>query len=357
MVTAFAAIAPLCLVGVALTAASWWEGLIIASGLLVVIGVLRKWSVDGYPRSVVLALGFTGVNWLVGALVTSSPLNFVPFALIGALLLARLPGRQPVWITLFALGNALLGATALLTHPPTWALAGSYVGLPFAGTLFVAGVIVASEQAWLVVHRLERAQETEAELAIARERVRFAGDLHDIQGHSLHVIKLKTAHARTMVRTDPDGADAELAEIRTLVDEAIGKTRELAYARHVLNLAGELENARRICEAAGISVEVRTDGAAGTGGTADPSGHPLLAQVLREATTNLLRHARPTTVTITVSPGRLEVANDGVDPGRDAAPDLRGLARLRDRIERAGGALRITPAPGRFALLVEVGDR
>ncbi|MBP2371700.1 sensor histidine kinase [Pseudonocardia parietis] len=285
MTGAVAAIAPLCIVGVALTATSWWEGLIIATGLLLALGVLRELNLDGYPRRAVFALMFTGANWLVGALTTSSPINFVPFALVGVLLLARLPNRKLLSVVAFSLGVALMGATALLTHPPAWSLASAYVVLPAVGTLFVACVIIASEQAWLIVRRLKRAQGTEAELATARERVRFAGDLHDIQGHSLHVIKLKTAHAQTMVRTDPDRADAELVEIRQLVDDAIAKTRELAYARHELNLATELENATRICEATGIAVEAHHD----PGDRA--VAHPLLAQVLREATTNLLRHA------------------------------------------------------------------
>lgn len=346
LLTSLAAIAPLCIIGVVLTAASWWEGLIIATGLVLTLGVLREWSVEGYPRRAIFALMFTGANWLVGALAATSPVNFVPFALVGSLLLARL-GRQLLpWVIAFSLGVALLGATALLTHPPAWLLAGTYIVLPALGTLFVAGVIIASEQAWLVVRRLERAHETEAELAIARERVRFAGDLHDIQGHSMHVIKLRTARAQTMVRADPDGADAELVEIRRLADDAIAKTRELAYARHELNLATELENAKRICEAAGITVEAHHD--AGNGSSA----HPLLAQVLREATTNLLRHAHPTTVSIAASPTRVQVTNDGVTTER--LPDLRGLARLRERLETAGGTLEITRTPGAFTVAADV---
>ncbi|MCX2731736.1 histidine kinase [Saccharopolyspora sp. NFXS83] len=346
MLTAVSAIAPLCVVGVVLTATSWWEALIVAVGLLLTLGVLKEWSLDGYPRRAVFALMFTGANWLVGALTTSSPINFVPFSLVGALLLARLRSRRLLFIGAFASGVAVLGSTSLVTHAPTWPLAGAYLGLPVIGTLFIVGVIITSEQAWLIARRLERAQETEAELAIARERVRFAGDLHDIQGHSLHVIKLKTAHAQTLVRTDLDRADVELVEIRRLVDDAIAGTRELAYARHELNLATELENAKRICEAAGIAVEVHHN----AGGRS--LAHPLLAQVLREATTNLLRHAQPETVSITASKTRVEIANDGVTAEPDS--DLRGLARLRGRLESAGGTLRITRTPEVFALTADL---
>ncbi|MEV1243881.1 hypothetical protein ACIBO2_12705 [Nonomuraea sp. NPDC050022] len=108
----------------------------------------------------------------------------------------------------------------------------------------------------------------------------------------------------------------------------------------------ELENAKRLCEAAGITVEARLDDGTGT------SAHPLLAHVLREATTNLLRHVRPTIVTITASPGAVEVSNDGVIDA--AGSPLRGLARLRERVESAGGTLRIEWPPGRFVVTARI---
>jgi two-component system sensor histidine kinase DesK len=343
MVTAVAAIAPLSVLGVALTAASWWEGVTMAVGYLLTLGVLREWSLDGYPRRAILALMFTAAAWIIGALTASSPISFVPLSLVGALLIVRTKGWR-LWIVAFALGVAAIGASSFVFHPATWALAAAYLAIPVVGTLFVTGVILASEQAWQAVRRLERAKETEAELAVARERIRFAGDLHDIQGQSLHVIKLKAALARRVVRTDPDRAEAELGEIRRLADETITGTRALAYARHELNLVAELENAKRLCEAAGIAVEVRVEGGSGA-----PA---LLAQALREATTNLLRHARPTTVTITASESVVEVANDGVIDAADTP--LRGLARLRERVEGAGGELRIERQPGRFLVAARI---
>lgn len=345
MVTAVAAIAPLSVLGVVLTATSWWEGLTMAVGFLSALGVLREWSLDGYPRQALFALMFTTAAWIIGALTTSSPIGFVPVSLVGALLLARTKGWK-LWIVAFALGVAAIGASSFFFHPATWELAAAYLVTPAVGTLFIAGVILVSEQAWLVVRRIERAKETEAELAVAHERMRFAGDLHDIQGHSLHVIKLKAALARRMVRADPDRAEAEIGEIRRLADETITETRALAYARYELNLAAELENAKRLCEAAGIAVEARLDDGTGT------SAHPLLAHVLREATTNLLRHARPTIVTITASPGAVEVTNDGVIDA--AGSSLRGLARLRERVESAGGRLRIERPPGRFVVAARI---
>lgn len=345
MVTAVAAIAPLSVLGVALTATSWWEGVTMAIGYLLTLGILREWSLDGYPRRAIFALMFTAAAWIIGALTAASPISFVPLSLVGALLIVRAKGWR-LWIVAFALGVAAIGASSFVFHPATWELAARYLLIPTLGTLFIAGVILASEQAWHLVRRLERAKETEAELAVTRERMRFAGDLHDIQGHSLHVIKLKAVLARRMVHVDPDRADAELDEIRRLADETITETRMLAYARHELNLVAEVENAKRLAEAAGIAVDVRLERGAGT------SAHPLLAQVLREATTNLLRHAHPTIVTIAAAPGVVEVANDGVIDADDAP--LRGLARLRERVESAGGTLHIERSPGRFVVAARI---
>ncbi|MGV8858688.1 histidine kinase [Rhodoglobus sp.] len=314
-------------------------------GFLVTLALLRKWSLDGYPRQAILALMFTTAAWIVGALTASSPIGFVPMALIGALLLAR-TRRWRLWICAFALAVTAIGASSFLFHPASWVLAAQYLALPAVGTLFIVAVILLSEQAWQVVRRLERAQETEAELAVTRERIRFAGDLHDIQGHSLHVIKLKAALGGRVVHSDPDRADVEFSEIRRLVNETIAETRALTYARYELNLVAELENTKRLVEAAGVVVEVTFDNASGS------AAHPLLAQVLREATTNLLRHARPTFVTITASPKSVVVTNDGaVDTGDST---LRGIARLRDRVEGAGGALCVERSSGKFVVSARI---
>lgn len=345
MITAIAAIAPLSVIGVALTATSWWEGVTMALGYLLTFGVLREWSLDGYPRRAVLALMVTAVAWVIGALSTTSPVSFVPLSLVGALLIVRVR-RWKLLMTTFAVGVAAIGALAFAFHPATGDLMLSYLAIPLAGTFFIAGVILVSEQAWRLVRRLDRARETEAELAVARERVRFASDLHDIQGQSLHVIKLKATLAGRVMRGDPERAEEELGEIRRLADVSITQTRELAYARHELNLVAELENAGRLCEAAGIDVEVHAERGI------DVSTNPLLAQVLREATTNLLRHARPASVTITASRAEVEVINDGV--ADSAESPLRGLARLRERVESAGGVLRIEQSPGRFLVAARI---
>ena len=341
MLTATIALAPVCTLGVVLTATSWWEALVLAAGNLAVLGVLNQWSLDAYPRRALAAFVFCLASWLLCALTASTPLGFFAAAVVGGLLLARLTHRRLMATSVLVLGMTVLGAAVFLTHSISRERIDLFILLPALGTLFIVGVITASEQSWLMVRRVTHAKEIETELSLAQERARFAGDLHDIQGHTLHVIKLKAAVAQS----DPLRADAELADIRRLIDDTIAKTRELAYAQHEIRLDTELENARRLCEAAGIAVTLRLDGTLST-------AHPLLAHVLREATTNLLRHATPSTVTITASASRVTVANDGVP--QQQTRDLRGLARLGERIRGAGGALHIDRAPGEFAVGAEL---
>src|SRR5690606_16260171 len=119
---------------------SWWEGMTMAVGYLLALGILRQWSLDGYPRRAIVALAFTAAAWIVGALSAASPISFVPLSLVGALLLVR-ARRRMLWIMAFASAVAAIGASAFIFHRPSWLLATMYLLIPFVGTLFIAGVI------------------------------------------------------------------------------------------------------------------------------------------------------------------------------------------------------------------------
>jgi two-component system sensor histidine kinase DesK len=284
-------------------------------------------------------------------------------SVVGTVVVLRLP-RPQRWAAGLGLAALVLGVVAVkvalapesvleaLREYAVGSLSVAVVGVVFAGlNHLVAGLI----------GELERARERDAELAVARERVRFAGDLHDIQGHTLHVVKLKVALARKLVHSDTDQVERELDEVYELVGDTIAETKELAYAQRRLNLSAELENAKNLFEAAGISVSVdreppdsggggRTGGgtAAGTGGgdRAGAAAAELLGQVLRETTTNILRHAQAGQVWITLSGTGITIVNDGAHGG--PAPELSGLSALRERVEREGGALRVEREDGRF---------
>lgn len=349
MGSAILAIAPLSVIGVVLTTTSWWETLFIALTLVFTTTVLKEWSLDGYTPRIVFLLLITGAGFVYGAFMAHSPISFMPFSLVGALLLMRVGRQRMTAVLLFAAGTGALGATALVANPITVALVVSFIVVPAVGTLYIAAVVFAGEQAWLLLREAERAKEVEAALAVAEERARFAADLHDIQGQSLHVIKLKAALARRLLTDDPARAAEELTAIRTMVDDTVATTRELTSARYEIDLRAELANTRALAEASGIEVSIRQEIA----GAVVP--HPLLAHTLREATTNLLRHADPTWVTIAVRTDRVQVSNDGAPVEGEIRPH--GIARLRQRIEEAGGELHVERQDGVFTIGAHLAPR
>ena len=110
-----------------------------------------------------------------------------------------------------------------------------------------------------LLRTVERAMEAEREASLLRERSRIAADLHDIQGHTLHVIKLKAAVAARVQQSDPARTAEELAAIQELVAESIDQGRRLVASAQRLSFAHELTNAIGLFEAAGIEVTRRPE--------------------------------------------------------------------------------------------------
>lgn len=225
--------------------------------------------------------------------------------------------------------------------------------LPYAAlfppgvTAFVAWAMLGPLWAWDIAGRLDEARRLSAELAVKDERLRFAADLHDIQGHHLQVIALKSELAARLAETDPPRAAAEMREVRRLAADALGDTRAVVLGYRRTSLDDEIANATRILASAGIDARTTAEPAA----IGDTARH-LLGLVMREATTNLLRHsrARHASVDYRVTGGvaRLRVGNDGASgPGADPGT---GLTALAGRLRTAGGDLTWTRDADRFEL-------
>lgn len=221
--------------------------------------------------------------------------------------------------------------------------------LPTAvGTMIVLSVMPFAEQVtlrqWRLAVELDQARRDAAELGATRERLRFAEDLHDILGHALEVVSLKSELATRLGAVDPARAHAEMAEVQRLARGALKDVRELARGRRPTDLETELTGARTLLASAGIDCVV--DGVS-TNGTHSE----LLGRVLREAVTNLLRHADTRHCWITVRPAALTVVNDGVDVEKPPG-DGTGLGGLRRRVTEAGGVLTSGPGerPGTFSV-------
>ncbi|UNX55772.1 sensor histidine kinase [Georgenia sp. TF02-10] len=177
------------------------------------------------------------------------------------------------------------------------------------------------------------------ELAVVAERERVARDVHDVIGHSLTVVTVKAELAERLVDADPAAAKAELAQIRSLTREALAEIRATVAGLRVARLGDELAAARSALAGAGIAADVPADPNA-----VDPQHRLVLAWVLREAVTNVVRHSGARTCTVRLGRDRLEVVDDGV--GIDGAAESTGLRGLRERVAAAGGTVTIGPADG-----------
>ncbi|SDP34622.1 two-component system, NarL family, sensor histidine kinase DesK [Streptomyces sp. cf386] len=218
----------------------------------------------------------------------------------------------------------------------------AYAALFPAGLVaFTAWVTLGPLWAWDTAWRLDEARRLEAELAVREERLRFAGDLHDIQGHHLQVIALKSELAARLVEVDPARAATELKEIRQLSADALSDTRAVVQGYRRTSLDAEIGNATRVLAAADIDARTTLEPAAVATELTDSARH-LLGLVMREATTNVLRHsrARHAEVDYRIADGlaRLRVSNDGAER-HPAALEGTGLRTLAERLEAAGGEL------------------
>ncbi|MBA8920767.1 sensor histidine kinase [Nesterenkonia jeotgali] len=341
VLTTVVAIAPVALAIVAMTSDSWREGIGFSLGILLTFLVLLEWNPRDHPVSTSLALTFSFLVWIVCAVLALNPVAFFGAAMLSGVLIPQLRQRQLVWIVGLGVVIAGIGCLYFLSEPVTWIDVTRYVLVPGGLSVFVAAVLLMMRGYWRILQDLETAQEAEAELGIMRERMRFASDLHDIQGHTLHMVNLKVALAEELLARDPERARVELREVYDQVDETIRETKNLAYAQRKLNFSAELENAKNLLEAVGVRVRISRHGQIRAG------LDELLGQVLRETTTNILRHADPTEVQIRISESEMVVDNDGAAEG--PLPPLSGLSVLRQRVADAGGRLRVEQASGTFS--------
>ncbi|MGW6057391.1 sensor histidine kinase [Streptomyces sp. NPDC055189] len=337
---------PLALVGallVVIDTESWWEAVVLTLGVVAGLLVVERWTAGDTARFVLPCLIVTAAVWVVGVLVTDSRTACYGITIVGPYFISQLPRHRGVAALALCSFIAAVGAAKLLETPDNVSgVLGQYVLLP-TGVTAVATVLMFANQRFYKA--IEQSREREAELAVYRERIRFASDLHDIQGHTLHVVKLKVTLAEKLLHSDIERVEEELREVRALVSDTITQTKELAYAQRRLNLSAELENAKNLFEAAGIRVRVNRE--------ADPDEkvNALFGQVLRETTTNILRHAQATRVRITLSESGISIVNDGA--GAAPLPPLGGLATLKERVGDSGGELTVEQKDGRFLTAAE----
>jgi two-component system sensor histidine kinase DesK len=212
--------------------------------------------------------------------------------------------------------------------------------------LFFAALIGAVDihftQQRRVNRKLRLAQEEIEHLARLAERERIARDLHDVLGHTLSLIILKSELASKLADSHPERAVAEIRDVERISREALAEVRAAVKGYRSAGLDSELVHARQTLETAGIRVETAIDLP-----NLPPSHEGVLVLALREAVTNVVRHAQASSCRVrlekTASWCELEVADDGRG---GTAPEGSGLTGMRTRVEALGGMLVREPGRG-----------
>jgi two-component system, NarL family, sensor histidine kinase DesK len=211
------------------------------------------------------------------------------------------------------------------------------------GLLGIGAAMIAMGELMRANRDLREARAEVARLAVADERERFARDLHDLLGHSLSVIAIKSQLARRRLPGDPEAAVVEVADIERVTRNALREVREAVSGYRQPELDAELAGARTALDAAGIATTIERP-------EVDlPSDvDAVLAWTVREAATNVIRHsgARHSAIRVVPAVGEatVEVVDDGDGDGDGTANGGgSGLIGLQERVRAAGGRLEAGP--------------
>ena len=232
--------------------------------------------------------------------------------------------------------SVLAGAVELARGESVTNATGQFLNELLVGLSAVAGrlLIQANQQ-------LSLAREQIGRLAVGEERLRFARDLHDLIGHSLSVIALKSELAGRLIKNTPGLAAHEVEDIENVARGALREVREAVAGYRQPTLAAELAGAHEALTAAGIEYHVDQDHA-----PLPPAVEAVLAWTVREGVTNVMRHsqAKRCAIRITNQDGRatVEVVDDGRGGTLQPGSGLRGL---RERVLERGGTLTAEPLP------------
>jgi len=312
------------------------RSLVIGTSGLTVAGVLAGWwafpdpSPDQLPFIVHLVL-------LIGGTLTSA--------------LTPVLNRQALYAGI-GIGAAITAGWYALAGHDDWP---GPVGLGLFYAIVVGFVVAAdrvSEWMLVLIWEIDASRTVQARLAVAEERLRFARDFHDVLGRNLTLIAVTSDLAAGLARRgDPDAVD-KMLQVRSLAHESAREVREVVTGYRAADLDTELAGARSVLRAAGITTRVIGDSTCVPG-----DAQTAFAWVLREATTNVIRHSNATTCTIELGihpcteasaadTAVLQIRNDGAPPLDAFHPPGHGLAGLRERVTALGGHLAAGPEPG-----------
>ncbi|MDT0462810.1 sensor histidine kinase [Streptomyces gibsoniae] len=276
----------------------------------------------------------------------------------------------PAWLGLYCYVSVACGATLPL-RAAYWAIPGTAalmllvglrVGEQDAQDLVILVLLIGFAMTGVVqlirtTIELRKARATVAQLAANEERLRLARDLHDLLGHSLSLITLKSELAGRMLPDHPDKAAQQVADIEQVSRQALVDVREAVTGYRRPRLAAELAGAQVALTAATVVANVPAE--------TDLTGVPeesesALAWALREAVTNVVRHSGASRCTVevlrrqTLDGPMLELSVEDDGSGGSGNGPGNGLTGLTERLEKIGGTLQAGREKHGFRLVARV---
>ena len=269
---------------------------------------------------------------------------------LAASVLLVIPGRA-AW-ALFTAVIVSLFATAMtaglgVRHAGNIAIASLAIGLTIFGMCRLART----------AKQVQGTHTEVVQLAVIRERMRFARDLHDLLGYSLAAITLRAELAGRLMKSDPAKARGELRDVAPMARQAVTEVRQVAQGYRNNSLAQEVAAVASLFASANVTARVDVNC-----GVLPDKVDSVLATLLRELTTNILRHssARNCWITAEQTNGHitLSVVNDGAPRTARTYRDGGGLENLAFRLQAVGGTLSATVrGDGRFHVLAKIAAR
>ena len=284
----------------------------------------KMWISHGVLLALVIALGLVLV--IAGASRVTSAL-FITYSIAGWNLQAPrkyvLPGLA-----------ALVGWEVIAILLPIGSIDALALSYAIIALLMVLGLTLAVRRSFDNHHSEQQRQRQAISLVRERERLRFAGDLHDILGHSLTVITMKNELAQRLLSVGKiDEASEQIAQTLELSRKAKEDLRGIIAASRSLSAEEEVESARELCEQAGIEFTADIRGDIPPGPRAS-----LAAHIIREGTANAITHAHPKSIHVRLTPAEVLVRNDGYSQKYSVASrgGGTGLEGLRERAASEG---------------------
>ncbi len=316
----------------------------------------KEWLTTALGASVFLVLYFTAY-WLQGrrrlwivAAIALLGVGFSPFnggaAVFFVYAAALVPFTGDYWfagkVIAAIVAVAVLEAGVLRLN--IWFLINVTI-LPVA----LGSVNVHFAQRNQAIRNLRMAQDEIQHLARVAERERIARDLHDVLGHTLSVVILKSELASKLIAHDPERAASEIRDVEQISRQALAEVRNAIGGYRAGGLEEELSRAASTLKTAGVVAECRSVPMA-----LSPAQETVLALAVREAVTNVVRHASAKHCRLSLEPVDGNCLLELQDDGRGgSAPEGNGLRGMRERVEALGGSLRReTNAGTRLAILL-----